>query len=366
MLRKNRNLYIICLIIIFAFTGLGGCARSGAVKKSSTKGAIKLDRHKYELLANVCAKHNLNWEWDGFSNIITVKNLKVSAKLYPGSSLVLYDNQVSNLKNPVIIHQGMIMVPQSFSGLFTGKIDPYAETKLKPLNFSIRKIVIDAGHGEQDPGAIGVNGIYEKNIVLDIALRLKNELTADGMEVVLTRQTDIFQPLEKRTEIANKAKADFFISIHANAAEAKSANGFEAYFLSTTYDDFSKAVQIRENAVIKYEENADYNKTDDLNVTLWDMILSENRIESIEMANLIAAQLKKSLKLRTRYVKGAKFLVLKGAQMPAVLLEVGYITNPDEGARLNNPYYRQMLAESIAQGIIEYKKMFELSDGFSR
>ncbi|MBU1043455.1 MAG: N-acetylmuramoyl-L-alanine amidase [Candidatus Omnitrophica bacterium] len=358
MLIKNKYIYILSLIIVFAIISLSGCA-------GSQKG-LRTSRAKYRSIAQVCADNNLLWEWDGFSQIITVKNLKVTAKLYPGSRLVLYDNQVSDLNSPVIVQQGMIMVPESFAALFSGKTLHYKELKPQSGSFSIRKIVIDAGHGDQDPGAIGFKGIQEKEIVLDIAKRLKNELVANGIEVVLTRQTDLFQPLERRYEIANQAKADFFISIHANAAEAKSAYGFEAYFLSTTYDDFSKAVQIRENAVIKFEENADYNKSSDLNATLWDMILSENRIESIEMANSIAEQLEKSLKLRIRFVKGAKFLVLKGAQMPAVLLEVGYLTNPEEGAKLNNPYYRQMLAESIAQGILEYKKIFELSDGFSR
>jgi N-acetylmuramoyl-L-alanine amidase len=355
MLFKQKRQIIFFLIFLLTLSGCAG----------SQKG-VRLNKNDYRSLAQVCAVNGLTWEWDGFSNIITVKNLKVSAKLYPGSALVLYDNQVCDLKSPVIVSQGMIMVPLSFSRLFSGKIEPYAQTKTKPGNFSIRKVAIDAGHGDKDPGAIGANGIREKNIVLDIALRLKDALVAEGLEVVLTRDSDIFQPLEKRPEIANQAKADFFISIHANAAEAKSANGFEAYYLSTTYDDFSKAVQIRENAVIKYEENADYDKSNDLNATLWNMILSENRIESIEMANSIATELKRSLKLRTRYVRGAKFLVLKGAQMPAVLLEVGYVTNPEEGARLNNPYYRQMLAESIAQGVVNYKKIFELSEGFSK
>ncbi len=357
MIFKGKKYIIFFLMLVFCLSGCSG---------SRGKHSIKIDRSRYTLLSDFCEKQGFNWEWDGFSQIITVKNFKVTAKLYPGSDLVLYDNQVCDLKSPIIVHQGMIMVPKSFDSLFSGKTLSYAEVKPKAGSFSIRRIVIDAGHGDHDPGAIGYKGIQEKDIVLDIAKRLKKVLVAEGIEVLLTRDTDIFLPLKKRSDIANKAKADFFISIHANAAEARSAYGFEAYFLSTAYDDFSKAVQIRENAVIKYEENADYKKSNDLNATLWDMILSENRIESIEMANAIAGQLKKSLKLRIRYVKGAKFYVLKGAQMPAVLLEVGYLTNSEEGARLNNPYYRQMLAESIAEGINRYRKIFELSDGFSR
>ena len=132
------------------------------------------------------------------------------------------------------------------------------------------------------------------------------------------------------------------------------------------YDNLAKAVQIRENASIKYEEKADYEHSDYLNATLWDMILSENRVESIEMANSIASELRKALKLKTRFVRGARFHVLKGTQMPAVLLEIGYITNRTEAGRLCNGYYQQMLAEAVTAGIVNYKKLFEQTEGFSR
>ena len=285
---------------------------------------------------------------------------KISERYYMGAG----NNEVVDLKSQVKIYKGQIMVPESFLRLFAKEMPP-VQLKRKSA-FTIRKIVIDAGHGGKDPGAVGKYGIQEKDIVLDIALRLRDELIKHGIEVVLTRDTDVFHELKKRTMIANKEKADFFISVHANAAYSSSVNGFEAFYLSTSHDDFSKAVQIRENAVIKYEEEADYKYSSDLNVTLWDMILSENRIESIEMANSIADELKRTLKLNTRYIRGAGFHVLKGANMPAVLLEMGYLTNSNEAAKLNNAYYRQMLAESVAAGIVRYKELFELSDGFSK
>jgi N-acetylmuramoyl-L-alanine amidase len=136
--------------------------------------------------------------------------------------------------------------------------------------------------------------------------------------------------------------------------------------LSTEHDDFSKAVQIRENAVLSFEDSTAFAASEGLNATLWDMMLSENRIESIEMANTIARGLNNILKLKTRHVSGAMFYVLKGARMPAVLLEVGYLSNPTEATHLNNGYYRQMLAEAIASGIISYKQEFELNNGFSK
>ncbi|MCG2713155.1 MAG: N-acetylmuramoyl-L-alanine amidase [Candidatus Omnitrophica bacterium] len=365
---KKQYNYCILLIIYLFLCGLctSGCSRTGSVSVNGIMGRsfVRLDRKQYVPLIVVCKQYDLSWDWDGFSKIITVKNFKSNAKLFPGSGLILFNNEVFDLKSPVSIHRGQIMVPESFLRLFT-KEEPSLPLDRKS-NFSIRKIIIDAGHGGNDPGAVGKMGIQEKDIVLDVALRLKNELTKHGVEVILTRNADIFVELKKRTEIANKEKADFFISVHANAAHTSPVNGFEAFYLSTGYDDFSKAVQIRENAVIKFEEDADYEYSDDLNATLWDMILSENRIESIEMANSISDELKRALRLNTRYIRGAKFHVLKGANMPAVLLEMGYLTNKNEAMQLNNAYYRQMLAEAVAAGIVNYKKLFELSDGFSR
>jgi N-acetylmuramoyl-L-alanine amidase len=358
---NNKQFYIYFLVFVLFFSQ-PGCSSRRAV----TKGEERVNLRNYSSLFELCQDNDLDWNWDGFDGIITVKNLKSTAKLYIGSSLVLFANQVHDLRSPVVIAKGKVMVPKEFTELFAGQKMLLNVDRARKVDFSIRKIVIDAGHGGKDPGAIGVRGNHEKDIVLDIAKRLAEQLQANGVEVVLTRQTDVFHPLADRSEIANKEKADFFISIHANAANARSANGFEAYYLCPDYDDFSKAVQIRENAVIKYEENADYKKSSDLNATLWDMILSENRIESMEMANSISNSLQKSLRLRTRYIRGANFYVLKGAHMPAVLLEVGYLTNPQEAARLNNPYYRQMLAEAIVAGILEYKTMFELSKGFSQ
>ncbi|MCK4994802.1 MAG: N-acetylmuramoyl-L-alanine amidase [Candidatus Omnitrophica bacterium] len=365
---KKQYNYFILLIISFFLCSLtvSGCSSTGSVSVGGKVGRsfVRLDRKQYVPLKVVCDQYDLSWDWDGFSKIITVKNLKLNAKLFAGSELILFNNEVFDLKSQVKVHKGQILVPESFLRLFA-KEKLLLQLKRKSA-FSIRKIVIDAGHGGKDPGAIGKNGIQEKDIVLDIALRLKNELTKQGIDVILTRDTDIFHPLKKRSEIANKEKADFFISIHANAFHASSVNGFEAFYLSTGYDDFSKAVQIRENAVIKFEEDADYEYSSDLNATLWDMILSENRIESIEMANSISDELKRTLKLNTRYIRGAKFHVLKGANMPAVLLEMGYLTNKNEAAQLDNAYYRQMLAEAVTVGIVRYKRLFELSDGFSK
>ena len=347
-------------VVLCFSTILSGCASTGSYKIE------KYAKKVYVPLQSVCRKYKLSWEWNGFSNVIVVRKLHKEIKLCIGSSLMLANSVVEDLGAPVNIKNGIVMVPKTIEGIFSLSKTKYAERAKSLKIMPIEKIVIDAGHGGKDPGAVGIGGIKEKDIVLDIAKRLRTILKKKNITVVMTRDRDIFIPLKRRFEIANKENADFFISIHANAAHSSSARGFEAYYLSPGYDDFSKAVQIRENAAVQYEK---YNKIEyskDLNAVLWDMILSENRIESVEMAKIISFKLKKILKLRTRYIKGAMFYVLKGARMPAVLIETGYVTNSQEASQLNNPYYRQMLAESIAAGIMGFKERFELTNGFSK
>lgn len=367
---SNKKQHIAYLVIFLFFLSLNvtGCAATGkskSVYKKLSKSSIRIDHKRYIPLSAVCSNYKLTWEWDGFTRIITVKKFNMETKMYPGSSLILHENQVQRLEGPVRIYKGMVMVPESFSRLFFKKEKVYLPPKKRENVFRVRKIVVDPGHGGKDPGA-GRKEIQEKRVNLDIAKRLKKQLTKHGLEVILTRDSDIFHSLSKRTQIANKAQADLFISVHTNASKSPSAYGFEAYYLSPDFDDFAKAVQLRENAAVKFEKNTKYKYSDDLNATLWDMLLSENRVESMEMAGIISSELKRLLKLKTRYVRGANFYVLKGAQMPAVLLEVGYLSNKTEAARLNNSHYRQMLAEAIASGILRYKKEFELNNGFTR
>ena len=368
MFKNNARaiiLFAICLTVIGTCAGCAGGRRG--TSDSSRQESFRIDRKRYVPLRDFCATNGLSWEWDGFTRIITVHNRAITVKLYPGSALALHNSSVVRLDGPVRMYKGMITVPESFARLFGREQPPVAaRPEKRPGKTMLARVVIDAGHGGKDPGAVGVGGIHEKEIVLDIAQRLARELERQDIDVTLTRQTDIFHPLATRSDIANNANADFFISVHANASESSSANGFEAYYLAPEYDDFAKAVQIRENAVVKYEEDTAYAQSNDLNATLWDMLLSENRIESIAMANTIAGELRRIVHLRTRYVKGAQFYVLKGAQMPAVLLEVGYLTNPTEARQLSNPYYRQMIAEAVAAGVIRYKSEFELNEGFTR
>ncbi len=363
------------LTVVFLFFGaltFSGCAGGGGAGLSGRLSSqmTSINKKSYFPISAVCRYYGFSWEWDGFSRVITLKKEGMSIKLFPGSSLVLYNDRSIDLKAPIILHDGLVMVPASFARLFmltqekTGPAPVKYQAKKEGF-YAIKKIIIDAGHGGKDPGASVHHGLREKEINLDVAKRLARELRRKGIQVVMTRDTDVFYSLYRRAEIANKNNGDFFICIHTNAARTRSAHGAEEFYLSSGYDDFSKASGIRGNAAAKFAKKSEYKNSHDLNTILWDMALTEDRKESVEMAYSIAKEFKRMLNLRTRFVHGARFVVLKDTQMPAILIEVGYITNPTENARLNNPFYRQMLAEAIASGIMNYKKNYDNNNGFS-
>jgi N-acetylmuramoyl-L-alanine amidase len=226
---------------------------------------------------------------------------------------------------------------------------------------SVRKrIVLDPGHGGHDPGAVGSNNLYEKDVVLDIALKLKKILAHDpNYEVFLTRETDVFIPLEKRTAIANSRKADLFVSIHANASPRRDAKGIETYLLNWTNDEEALKVAARENAISLKQMKKMNEGRDVLDIMLSDLKRDNKRDESIKLANLIQKNMIGNLNKNYNHivdhgVKQALFYVLFGAQMPSVLVEVSFISNPLEEKLLARDGYRGELAQSIASGIDTY------------
>lgn len=219
-----------------------------------------------------------------------------------------------------------------------------------------RKIVIDPGHGGHDPGAIGPNGLFEKDVVLDIALKLKKILIKDGTyEVFLTRETDIFVPLEERTAFANKKNADLFISIHANASFRRQAKGVETYLLNWTDDEEAMRVAARENAISFKKMKEMHKQMDIVQVITSDLLRQNKRDESVKLANYIQRSIIDTL--NNSYdlgVKQALFYVLFGAKMPSVLVEVSFISNPEEEGLLSKESYRTQIADAIAKGINTY------------
>jgi N-acetylmuramoyl-L-alanine amidase len=224
---------------------------------------------------------------------------------------------------------------------------------VRTLGLKIGRIVIDAGHGGHDTGTLGPGGVEEKEIVLDVALRLGKLLKQRlGADVIFTRDNDTFVPLETRTAIANKAQADLFLSIHANSSSDSSARGVETYYLNFTTSPDALEVAARENAV----SDESIHELSDLvkKITLKDKI-----DESREFATDVQKSLYDDLEegnpgLRDRGVKKAPFVVLIGANMPSILAEISFLTNTDDARELQQPAYRQRIAESLYRGVARY------------
>ena len=237
------------------------------------------------------------------------------------------------------------------------------ETSLvRALGLKVGRIVIDAGHGGHDSGTLGADGLQEKDVVLDVALRL-GKLLHDrlGADIIYTRSDDTFIPLESRTAIANKAQADLFLSIHANSSPDPSARGVETYYLNFTSDPTALDVAARENAV----SDQSIHQLSDL---VKKIALKDKISESREFAADIESSLYSGLHsgnegLKNRGVKKAPFVVLIGANMPSILAEISFVTNPRDASQLRDPEYRERVAESLYRGVARYKGGLSASHG---
>ncbi len=224
---------------------------------------------------------------------------------------------------------------------------------VQQLGLTASRIVIDPGHGGHDPGTMNKSGLREKDIVLDVSQRLQKLLQKDGFEVVMTRDKDVFIPLEERTAIANSKGADLFVSIHVNAARSTKPRGTETYFLNLATTPDAEEVAARENAVTTRRVN-------ELQSILQKVLNNEKITESRELASRVQTSLSTELysssrDSRNRGVKTAPFYVLLGAQMPSVLVEVAYLTNRNDAKLLVDAAFLQKVAESIAVGVRGYQ-----------
>jgi N-acetylmuramoyl-L-alanine amidase len=224
---------------------------------------------------------------------------------------------------------------------------------IRALGLKIGRIVVDAGHGGHDTGTIGPTGLMEKDLVLDVASRLGKLLESRlGAEVVYTRDDDTFVPLETRTAIANREEADLFISVHANSSRDAAARGVETYYLNFTTSADALDVAARENAV----SDTSIHELQDL---VKKIALKEKIEESREFASDVQRSLRTGLSargasIRDRGVKKAPFIVLIGANMPSILAEISFLSNPADERRLKTPAYRQRIAEALYRGVQHY------------
>jgi N-acetylmuramoyl-L-alanine amidase len=233
------------------------------------------------------------------------------------------------------------------------RIGPGDTSLTRVLGLKLGRVVIDAGHGGHDTGTEGASGYLEKDLVLDLALRLGALIESRmGSEVVYTRNEDVFIPLEQRTRLANNARADLFISIHANSSPASSASGVETFYLNFTQNKYALQVAARENAASEHTIN-------DL-PSLVQLIARNDKVEeSRQFAERVQAALygfavRGNSKAQDRGVKQAPFVVLVGARMPSILCEVGFLSNPRDEGLLKRVEHRQRLAEALFKGVSGY------------
>lgn len=223
----------------------------------------------------------------------------------------------------------------------------------RPALGKIRRIVVDAGHGGHDPGAIGAGGTQEKDVVLQIALKLARRLREDlGLDVVLTRSTDVFLELKERTAIANQIGADLFVSIHANASPNRNTTGIETYYLNLAKTEKAAQLAAKENGT-------SLEKVSLLQAVLFDLMANYKLNDSALLAEAVQKSLYRKVSAsyqgaRNLGVKQGPFYVLVGATMPSILVETSFLSNEREEERLKDPRHQELTAEGIMEGIRSY------------
>jgi len=293
---------------------------------------IMIDDNLYQLSSNVI-KSNNNYYVPAESFFSIVNNLSNTV------SVTLNTNEINFSKLTEVSKK-------------TIKVDLRSEKE----KWEFKTIVIDAGHGGKDPGAVGYRGTKEKDIALDVAKRLEKKLAKNmKVKIVMTRDEDIFLRLSERTKIANESNGSLFISIHTNAAEDRRASGFETFLIGQNKNEAAVRVAARENAVLELEGSTGKKLTDEdlIKATIAQSAFAS---KSEQFASLVQKEIKKRVQSKDRGVKQAGFYVLMGASMPNVLVELGFISNPSEEKKLRSPQYRDQLATAIYRAVEQYQK----------
>jgi len=346
----TKNIILSLITALF----LSGCA--GTPVKRESLPVYNINGKSYLSLVSLCQAKAIGFEYDAISRTATLNREGHRISVMAGDNLVLVDENPVHLKDPVDVYQGALVVPYKFKeqvlDVLFKETPSVARQRRPPL--AIRKIVIDAGHGGEDPGTLGRGGLREKDVNLDIAKRLYNILTEDGYSVVMTRSANVFVSLQRRVQVANNSRADLFISIHSNANRVRSLNGLEVYCIAGGNNDYKRAASAAERDAPCADRDCIANPSLNLRATLWDMVYTKNRSQSLELARQICRSINTELDTRVIGIKSANFYVLKGTAMPGLLVEVGFLSNPAEERKMRNSSYRQQIALAIADAVADY------------
>ncbi len=348
-IQKTITLFFLSVLFI------AGCATAPMREGMPT---YSLNNTTYLPLVSLCDLRNIDFEYDTFTRRVNLSKDGHLISLMAGDNLVLVDGNPLHLKNSVDIYQGVLVVPYKFKEQVLDVLFKEKSLTQRPslAAAKIRKIVIDAGHGGGDPGAIGRAGLRERDVVLDIAKRLASLLRSSGYNIIMTRSTDVFIPLLRRVQLANNSKADLFISIHANANRVRSLSGFEVYCISGNANDYRRAISAAEKETLNLGSACISSPSLNLRTILWDMVYTNNRAQSLELARDICRSIDSNLNTRVIGIKSANFYVLKGTSMPSILVEIGFLSNSNEERMIRNSSYRQQMASAIASAIADYSR----------
>ena len=305
---------------------------------SNNSSFVKINDKIYHMIKNVqLVDNNFFVPLNSFVHIYSQFNSDNFIANYNDKTIMIKPATITSHQNKNLVDQQLLNIIQNEE------------------NWKISTVIIDPGHGGKDPGAIGYHNIKEKHIVLDIAKELGSFLKKEmpALNIIYTRDNDIFLGLKNRTNLANKSQGHIFLSIHANSSSAKTARGYEIYLLQPNSVDDAIDVALRENSSIIFEDNPDqYKQNQKMIASLAEKTYLQ---ESEKLAVFIQTAIKKELpKTRNRGIKQAGFHVLVGAAMPKVLIETGFLTNKSEAQLLNKSSYRSQFAYGIFKGVQSY------------
>ena len=374
MLNTKLKLILLCsLFTVHCSLFLTGC-ETVPVKETQVQlpgPTFTINNLQYKPLVSICQYYNIQWEWDTISNEATLKRSDTIIKLAANSDIALVNGRPEKLDGSVVFFENGLAVPQTFATKVLNRA--FGQTYIPPREtpatnyYTLKTIVLDPGHGGADPGAVGKRSTKEKILSLDIAKRIANYLSQNDLNVILTRDSDRFISLPRRVQVAQRNKADLFVSIHINASRSRSLNGFEIYCLSNSIDDNFRAARMANEATpYDHDKLPYYMLTPTLKAILWDLSNTENRAEASQLSDYIVEAVQDNMNIDSMRIRRARFYVLKEARIPAILIEVGYISNFSEEAKLRDSSYREKLAESIGRGILAYKQKYQETDGFTR
>ena len=379
-------IYLYYFLLLFSWSFAGAQQEIKIIGPNSsvlgTVEYIKEQKYYFSLndFSNVLLKKNFINK-DVQKIVFSLRDAKI--KVTGNISFIIIDDKPYQLKNSIIYKEGIFYAPiddflellnqktgssytMDYSSLsiqnkflsqnvLTSSVDLSQEKK----KWKFDTIIIDPGHGGKDPGAVGYRGTKEKDIVLDVAKRLAKKIERNSKtKVILTREEDIFLRLQDRTKFANANEGDLFISIHTNAAEDRRASGFETFLIGPNKNEAAVRVAARENAALELEGFSGKKLTNE-DLIKATIAQSAFAAKSEEFASLVQNEIRKRVQSKDRGVKQAGFYVLMGASMPNVLIELGFISNPNEEKKLNSSSYRDMLATSIYYAVLKYQKSFD-------